>query len=295
MVPGTTFVRVCKAVLVATGVSIIGLATASAQTATPPAVAPVKLGIVTFLTGAAAGPFGIPGRNAAEIMIEMINAGKVPEPYATPGLGGAPIETKVLDENGSTANQVTEFRNLVQRDGMHAIVGYISSGNCLAVAPVAEELKALTVLFDCGTPRIFEEKSLKYVFRATPHATMDSVAAARYVVKKYPELTSYSGVNQNYAWGQDSWRDFVAAMKALTPKAKVEKELFPKLFAGEFGAEISALLTAKSPIVHSSFWNGDLESFIVQSGARGLSKESTMVYTAGESAMFPWPTRRAGT
>ena len=32
---------------------------------------PVKLGIVTFLTGPAAGPFGIPGRNSAEIMLEV--------------------------------------------------------------------------------------------------------------------------------------------------------------------------------------------------------------------------------
>jgi len=247
---------------------------------------PVKLGIVSFLTGPAAGPFGIPGRNAAEIIIENLNAGKVPAPYATVGFAGAKIEPKIIDEAGSTANQVTEFRNLVQRDGMHAVVVYISSGNCLAVAPVAEELKALTVFFDCGTPRIFEEKPLKYVFRATPHATMDNVAAARYVLTKIKDLKAFSGINQNYAWGQDSWRDFVLALKTLAPQAKVDKELFPKLFAGEYGAEVSALLTSNSQIVHSSFWDGDLESFIFQSSARGLPQKSTLVFTAGETAMF---------
>jgi branched-chain amino acid transport system substrate-binding protein len=247
---------------------------------------PVKLGIVSFLTGPAAGPFGIPGRNAAEIIIENLNAGKMPAPYATVGFAGAKIEPKIIDEAGSTANQVTEFRNLVQRDGMHAVVGYISSGNCLAVAPVAEELKALTVFFDCGTPRIFEEKPLKYVFRATPHATMDNVAAARYVLTKIKDLKAFSGINQNYAWGQDSWRDFVLALKTLAPQAKVDKELFPKLFAGEYGAEVSALLTSNSQIVHSSFWDGDLESFIFQSSARGLPQKSTLVFTAGETAMF---------
>ena len=36
----------------------------------------------------------------------------------------------------------------------------------------------LTVLFDCGTPRVFEEASYKYVFRTRPHATMDAVGAA---------------------------------------------------------------------------------------------------------------------
>ena len=155
----------------------------------------VKLGIVSFLTGPAAAPFGIPGRNAAEIVIEALNSGKAPAPYNTPGLGGAKIEAKYVDEVGSTANQVTEYRNLVQRDNVDAVLGYVSSGSCLAVVPVAEELKTLTVLYDCGTPRIFEEAPRKYVFRPTPHATMDSVAAALYVTHKIKDISLYSGLN----------------------------------------------------------------------------------------------------
>jgi len=96
------------------------------------------------------------------------------------------------------------MRNLVQRENVDAIVGYISSGSCLAVAPVAEELQDLTVLFDCGTPRIFEENDYTYVFRTQPHATMDSVGAARYAKDKLGDIASYAGINQNYAWGQDS-------------------------------------------------------------------------------------------
>src|SRR5437764_3047708 len=234
------------------------------------AAADVKLGIVSFLTAPAAAPFGIPGRNAAEIVIEELNAGKVPAPYNAPGLGGAKIEAKYVDEAGSTANQVTEYRNLVQRDNVDAVVGYVSSGSCLAVVPVAEELKTLTVLYDCGTPRIFEEAARKYVFRVTPHATMDSVGAALYVTHKIKDVSTYSGLNQNYAWGQDSWRDFVLAMKVLAPKATVDRELFPKLFAGEYGAEISNLLTSNSQFLHTSFYAGDLAALVFQAGPRGL-------------------------
>src|SRR5205814_9891687 len=157
------------------------------------AAADVKLGIVSFLTGPAAAPFGIPGRNAAEIVIEELNAGKVPAPYNAPGLGGAKIEARYVDEAGSTANQVTEFRNLVQRDNVDAVVGYVSSGSCLAVTPIAEEFKTLTVLYDCGTPRIFEEAPRKYVFRPSPTATMDNVAAALYITQTMHNITSYSG------------------------------------------------------------------------------------------------------
>lgn len=260
--------------------------TSNMAVAQQPAAPPIKLGIVSFLTGPAAGPFGIPGRNSAEIVIEGLNAGTVPAPYNKVGLAGAKIEARYVDEAGSTAQQVTEYRNLVQRDGVDAIVGYISSGNCLAVTPVAEELKTITVLYDCGTPRIFEEAPRKYVFRATPHATMDNVAAARYVLEKKKNISAYSGINQNYAWGQDSWRDFVGAMKALAPKATVDKELFPKLFAGEYGAEISSLLTSKSQVIHTSFWNGDLESFVFQSSARGLPQRIPLIMTAGETALY---------
>jgi len=250
-----------------------GAALSVALTASAYAQEPVKL--------------GVPGRNAAELIIDAINKGSLPAPYNSKGLGGASIEARYVDEAGSTANQVTEYRNLVQRDGVDAVVGYVSSGNCLAVAPVAEEMKTITVLYDCGTPRIFEEDpNHKYVFRVTPTATMDSVGAARYVVDKKGDIKSFSGLNQNYAWGQDSWRDFVLAMKALAPNATVDRELFPKFLAGEYGAEITSLLTSEAELVHSSFYGGDLESFVAQATGRGLSQRKTMIFSCGESAMF---------
>ena len=268
--------------LAAAAATLASIAAASAQQA----AAPIKVGIVSFLSGPAASPFGVPGRNGAEIVIEALNAGSAPAPFNTVGLGGTKIETKYVDEAGSTAQVVTEFRNLVQRDQVDAVVGYISSGSCLAVTPVAEELKALTVYFDCGTPRIFEETARKYVFRPPPHATMDNVGAARYLLAKHKNIATFSGINQNYAWGQDSWRDFAGAMKVLAPKSAADKELFPKLFAGEYGAEISTLLTSKSQALHTSFWDGDLEGFVYQEQARGLDKRMPIIYTTGEASIW---------
>jgi branched-chain amino acid transport system substrate-binding protein len=249
--------------------------------------APIKVGVVTFLSGAAAGPFGVPARNGAEIMVEMLNGGSVPAPYGTKGFGGAPLQMQLVDENGGTTVQVTEFRNLVQRDNVDVVIGYISSGSCLGIAPVAEELKKLTVFFDCGTPRIFEDASYKYVFRTAATATMDSVAAALYVRDlKQGKVGTIAGLNQNYAWGQDSWNDFEASIKQLVPGVKVATSQMPKLFAGQYNAEISTILGAKADVVHSSFWDGDLEALILQGGPRGLFKRSTVVLTTGETAMY---------
>ena len=181
---------------------------------------PVRVGIVTFLSGPGAGPMGVPARNAAELLFDALNSGAVPKPYHTRGFGGNPVEMVLIDEAGATSTVVTQYRNLVEQRNASIVIGYISSGSCLAVAPVAEEMKTLTVFFDCGTPRVFEDSSYRYVFRTASHATMDSVAAAKYVKEHLPGAKRIAGINQNYAWGQDSWNDFEASMRALVPGSR---------------------------------------------------------------------------
>ena len=249
------------------------------------AQAPVKIGVVAFLSGPAAAPFGVPAKNAADFVIDELNAGKAPAPYGKTGFGGSRIETVVVDEAGSSTTQVTEFRNLVQRHNVDLVIGYISSGNCLAIAPVAEELKKFTDFFDCGTPRIFEDASYKYVFRTSSTATMDSVGAALFVKSARRGIKSIAGLNQNYAWGQDSWNDFEASMKQLVPGVEIKTSQMPKLFAGQYNAEISALLGSGADVIHSSFWDGDLEALILQGAPRGLFDKSMGVLTTGETAM----------
>jgi branched-chain amino acid transport system substrate-binding protein len=243
---------------------------------------PIRIGLVTFLSGPAAGPFGVPAKLAAEAIVDSLNAGKVPAPYTSKGFGGTPLELVVIDEAGGASKQVTEFRNLVERQDVDFVIGYIGSGDCLAVAPVAEELKKITVLFDCGTPRIFEDASYKYVFRTRPHATMDAVAGALYLLENRPGLKNYAGINQNYAYGQDSWADFTAVMGTLKPEATITTSQMPKFGAGQYGPEISALLQSNSDVIHSSLWGGDLEAFMLQATPRNLFARSQLILVAGE-------------
>lgn len=245
-----------------------------------------RVGIVTFLSGPAAGPFGVPSANAAKLMVESLNNGELPAPYDTKGINGAEIEAVIIDEAGGATKQVEEFRNLVQRQKVDAVVGYISSGDCLAIAPVAEELKALTVFYDCGTSRLFtENENPRYIFRTGLDAAVDNIGAARYLAATRPDASRIGGIQQNYAWGQDSWNDFTHSLERLMPEAEIVQEQFPKIFQGQYGAEISALSVSRPDVIHSSFWGGDMEAFVLQANARGLLDDATALLTCGESAI----------
>ena len=245
-----------------------------------------RIGIVTFLSGAAAGPFGVPAANAAKLAVEALNSGKMPAPYGRKGINGIEIETVLLDEAGGATKQAEEFRNLVQRQKVDAVIGYISSGDCLAIAPAAEELGVPTIFFDCGTSKVFDTvKNPKYLFRTGLDAVVDNVAAARYVAETQPNVKTVASIQQNYAWGQDSWNDFILTLKGIKPEIKVVSEQWPKLGQGQYGAEISALSVSNPDLIHSSFWGGDMEALMLQGGARGLFEKRNAVLTAGETGI----------
>jgi len=246
---------------------------------------PLRIGVITFLSGPAAGPFGVPAKNAADLIAEAFNKGGQVPGYEKKGFGGRPIELVFVDEAGGPTKVVTEYRNLVTRQNVDMVIGVISSGDCLAVAPVAEEMKKFTVLFDCSTNRVFEEATYKYVFRTTTMATQENVAAARYIAENFPNLKTFSGVNPNYAWGQDAWSDFTETLKVIKPQAAVATNVTPKLGAGQYNTEISALLGSGAEIMQNSLWGGDLEAFLLQSGPRGLLEKIPNIIICGDTVL----------
>ena len=244
-----------------------------------------KVGIVSFLSGQAAESFGVPAVNGAKVLIEAFNKGEAPAPYNKTGFGGMKIEPVYVDENGGATKQVQELRNLYDRENVDAVVGYVGSSDCLAVAPVAEEMKKFLILYDCGTPRIFEDGKYNYVFRTASHAAMDNVSLTRYLKARNIKADSFNMINQDYAWGQDSRKDFMLSMEKLYPGAKPGEDLLPKFGAGQYGTEISALMAKPADVTHSSLWGGDLQAFILQAGPRGLFKCTQMVFSAADHVL----------
>lgn len=236
----------------------------------------IKVGMATFLSGGAS-VFGVPGRNAAELFVDRLNKAG--------GIGGVPVRLIVIDEGPGVDHVVGEIRRLVQNERVDALLTGISSGTCLACAPLNEELKVPTLLWDCGTQRIFEERSYEFVARSQANATPEVLAALLYTLKAKPDFRTLAVVNQDYAWGRDSWEIWKTAMEALKPGVRVVAELFPRLGATDFSTEITRLQALRPDVVFSTSWGGDLDTLIRQAAERRLFERSTFVLPLAESSL----------
>lgn len=239
--------------------------------------AELKIGITTFTSGAAS-VFGVPAKAAAEMLIDDINKAG--------GIGGVKVVPTFIDEGIGGDKLLSEYRRLVQEQGVRTMLASISSGNCNIIAPVAEDLKVLNVMWDCGTEKILEAKRYKYVVRTQANATTEMVATVLYLMKHRPDFKTVAVVNQDYAWGRDSWEIFINTLKVFKPDVRVVAEMFPKLGASDFSTEISRLQALRPDVVLNTSWGGDLDTFVRQGGQRGLfNSGATYVMPLIESSL----------
>jgi branched-chain amino acid transport system substrate-binding protein len=247
----------------------------SSRVASQPITRPreFKLAVIQSLTGVAA-PHDEAAVNAAQLLVERINR--------EGGLRGTPITLIIRNEDGPVDAKVAEFRQLVLDEKVSAVVGITSSSKCLAVAPVAEELRTLYVSAICANHRLSEERKYRYVFRTASHAAMENVAAARYVLRVKPDLKTVAGINYDYAYGRDSWEVFVATLKKLKPDVRVVGEIWVRFLETEYTAPITQLLAMGADVVHTVNWGAGLTAFIEQATVRRLiGGRSLVVMTTG--------------
>lgn len=238
--------------------------------------ASLGLGIFTFTSGPAAA-YGMPGKNAADLMIDQINAAG--------GIGGVKIAPTYVDEAQGAQGVITEYRRLAAEPKNQVMLAALSSANCLALAPIAEQLEVPTVGWNCDTHQLLQDGKSKYVFRPNGNTVPEFVAYAVYLLAKKPDVKTVAIINPDYAFGHDAAKIFKAALHALKPDIQIVAELFPKLGSPNYQTEISRLTTARPDVVFSNLWGADLENFVRQAQPRGLFTSSQMILALGETVL----------
>ncbi len=120
-----------------------GTATTGASTATGPATGePIKIGVVTSMSGGAA----IPTQSmldALKLETDLVNANG--------GVGGRPIEYIMMDDKTDAATAVSAATKLITQDNVTAILGPLHTPCALAVQPLAERYGVPLLRWDTVT------------------------------------------------------------------------------------------------------------------------------------------------
>jgi branched-chain amino acid transport system substrate-binding protein len=171
---------------------------------------PIKIGVV----GAFSGPSGSLGqavKQGVELKVDQINAdGGL--------LGGRKLQLVYRDHEAVPDKGVTNVRELIEREGVTAIVGETNSGVALAEAPIVNQAGVPWVVTVSTGTKVTQQATPNSVYRVSlvdADQTRFAFQAASRSYKRIALLTDTSG------YGQGGRTDLLAAMKAagVTPVA----------------------------------------------------------------------------
>jgi branched-chain amino acid transport system substrate-binding protein len=174
---------------------VVALAAVLAASASTPkggsAASPIKVGVLTSLTGPFAA-WGIQYRSGAALAVNEINRAK--------GVKGRLLNLVVADDQSSPNGGIDGFRKLTQQDKVVSVGGLVGSNVALATAGLAESAQVPQFLVKAGANEILTQKS-RYTFRTCLPAA-DEVAGPILDLAQQRNLTSVGAIIADYAWGQ---------------------------------------------------------------------------------------------
>jgi len=252
----------------------LGAASASAGIFAP-AIAqnkPLRIGMLAPRSGIAAAP-GENGIRATQWAVEKYNA--------KGGIGGRKVELVIEDES-TPKDTIERFSKLVQQEKVDCVQGIVSSGVGLALGPVVEEARALTIYWDGTTQNGVDETipDPKYLFRSTDNEC-EAMMASLLTIKHWKgKFTKVAGINPDYSYGRNNMAAFIAVLKRFNVEHEVVTEQWPKVGTMDLTSHVAALKAAKPDLIFSSLLFADLPVFMKQAHAAGLTEGTKLVFPA---------------
>lgn len=155
--------RAWAVLMFCTGLFVFGLVLGAMPAAILAQQTPIKVGAIV----AATGPLSFVGDPEAKVLRALTE-----ELNKTGGVNGVPLNL-ILYDTGGDAKQATSFvRRLIEDDKVDFIIGPSSSGETMAVVPLAEE--ARIPLISMAAANVIIEPVKKWVFK-TPHSYRQAI------------------------------------------------------------------------------------------------------------------------
>ncbi|KAB2912332.1 MAG: ABC transporter substrate-binding protein [Hyphomicrobiaceae bacterium] len=233
------------------------------------AAEPIKIGVVTPLSGTYAG-IGQQVRWGLELATREVNAAG--------GIDGRQIELIFEDEEANPAVAVQKAEKLFQVSKVDFLTGTVNSGSTLAVGQLAErsgKLIATTVSF---ADSITGDKCSPNVFRVNAKAGQQSAALAAWLSKEKPQAKVFY-LGPDYEMG----RSTVAAFKSNVDRVGGQSlgEVFAPLDSKDYTQYFGQLRASRPQVLYTSVAGNDTVRLFTQLDEFGLLNNLTLLGASG--------------
>lgn len=248
------------------------LASLLATTAiTVPALAndPIKIGVVTPLSGTYT-PIGQQVRWGLELAAKEVNAAG--------GIMGRQIQLIFEDEEANPSVAVQKAEKLFEVQKVDFLTGTVNSGSTLAVGQIAEragKLIATTVSF---ADSITTDKCSPNVFRVNARAGQQSTALAAWVSRQKPKAKVFF-LGPDYEMGRSTVATFKKTIEGLG--ATAAGEVFAPLDSKDYTQYFGQLRQAKPEVLYTSVAGNDTVRLLTQMQDFGLLGNLLVVGASG--------------
>ena len=193
---------------------------------------PIKIGVLASQTGGLEA-YGKQTLRGFELGLEYATGG-------TNEVAGRKIEFIVEDTETKPEVAVQKATKLLEEDEVDFLVGSSSSGDTLAVLPLAEEYEKIMIVEPAVADSITGSEFNEYIFRTARNSSQDAVAGAAAIAKEGVKIATLA---PDYSFG----RDGVAAFKEAAEKlgADIVHEEYADPAATDFTSNIQKIIDQK--------------------------------------------------
>lgn len=223
---------------------------------------PVKIGMITTLSGGGAG-LGIDIRDGFQLAITE-GGGK---------LGGFPVELTVVDDAQKVENAKQAAERMLKQDEVDIVTGIIWSNLLMAVVPGVTRVGKFYISPNAGPSQLAGAGCDKNFFNVSWQNDNLHEAMGQYLTDRGFKRVYI--LAPNYPAGKDA----LAGFKRFY-KGEVAGEVYTTLGQVDYAAEIANLRAAKPDAVHFFFPGGMGVNFVKQYAQAGLIQEIPLFGTA---------------
>lgn len=193
---------------------------------------PIKVGVLASLTGALES-YGKQTKNGFELGLEYATGG-------TMEVEGRKIEVVWEDTETKPEVAVQKATKLLEDDAVDFLVGSSSSGDTLAVLPLAEEYEKIMIVEPAVADSITGSEFNPYIFRTARNSSQDAYAAAAAIAGEGVKIATFA---PDYSFGWDGVSAFKTAAEKLGAEIVLEEYADPA--ATDFTSNLQKIIDAK--------------------------------------------------